>query len=158
MREIPLGRGHVALVDDEDYDRVTQAGSWHVHEGGGGRTSLYARSNAAEYMHRLLTGWPSTDHINSNGLDNRRANLRPVVGNQNHHNVKLRRDNWSGFKGVGQRAGRWRAQIRVEGTPRHLGYFDTAEEAARAYDTAAREIAGEFARLNFPRPGERSAA
>lgn len=157
-REVPLGRGFVALVDDADYALVTGIGSWHSQISGSTRTRVYARSNVAGFMHRFLTGWAQVDHINGDGLDNRRSNLRPAVGSQNNHNVKLRRDNTSGFKGVVRCGTRWKAQIKVEGRSRTLGRFATAAEAARIYDKAAREIAGEYARLNFPGPGERGVA
>jgi len=108
-------------------------------------------------MHTFLTGWPMVDHRNGNGLDNRRANLRPATKSQNGANRLIAASNKSGFKGVDLKKGRWRAQIKVVGSKIHLGYFDLAEEAARAYDMAAIEAFGEFATLNFPSPGQRSA-
>lgn len=90
------------------------------------------------------------DHANGNGADNRAKNLRDATPLQNLANTKLPRANTSGLKGVSWRAskGRWRATIREHGRHRHLGYFDDPLEAAAAYDRAALELHGEFARTN----------
>lgn len=159
MRQIPLTLGYVALVDDEDYDRVMAAGKWHARPD---RKSTYARRTIGTngrrrnvYLHSVLTGWPLVDHANGNGLDNRRANLRPATNAENQRNRPVQANNTSGFKGVGLHRGKWRAQIKLDGKRRHLGYFATPDEAGRAYDDAARELHGEFARLNFPGPSER---
>ena len=91
------------------------------------------------------------DHINRDKLDNRRSNLRLVTHTQNCVNASLRVTNTSGFKGVNFYRGKyWRAYIRVNYRHISLGFFPTAEAAARAYDEAAREHFGEFAFLNFP--------
>ena len=157
-REITLSQGFLVLVDDEDYERVVAAGSWHLklHD-----KWAYAQHNVrrpeggwrTEGLHIFLTGLPLVDHINGNGLDNTRANLRPATRAQNSANAALRRDSTSGFKGVhrnGPRGLPWRAQIVKAGKKHHLGLFESAEIAARAYDVAARELFGEYARLNFP--------
>lgn len=160
MREIPLTRGYVALVDDEDYSRAVRF-SWCVHERDGGiryyarrRTRVWEpyRSNQIT-LHQWLTGWDLTDHINGDGLDNRRVNLRQVTTEQNCANQRLAKNNTSGFKGVSWRKdiSRWVAYIRADGARHHLGTFDTAEEAAGAYDAAALTAWGEFAALNFPK-------
>jgi len=165
-REIPLTKGFVALVDDEDYDRVMAAGSWRTLSGRCGL--MYARRHVRvdgrrvvdEVLHRFLTGWPLVDHINGDGLDNRRANLRPATTSQNLANRRIQCNNRSGFKGVGWHTstGKWRSRIVVDGKRFNLGAFTTPEAAALAYDAAARELHGEFACVNFPRPGERGAA
>lgn len=153
---IPLTRGYSAVVDTADADRVVAAGPWCAAPNG---RTVYAhrrvvRSNGiatTEGMHAFLTGVDRTDHVNGDGLDNRRSNLRRATHGQNMANKVRYRNNTSGFKGVSRRQnGRWFAQIQCQGNHRHLGYFATAEEAARAYDAAAVEAFGEFARLNFP--------
>lgn len=164
VREIPLSQGLVALVDGEDYEQVMAAGRWFAQRN---RGTFYARRNiqlpdrtrTMLNLHTFLTGWSYVDHHNGNGLDNRRVNLRPATHAENNRNQRLRRDNGSGFKGVTwyKATRRWQAQIRHGGQRRHLGYHGTSEDAARAYDAAAREFHGEFARLNFPINGERSA-
>lgn len=158
MKEIPLSRGLVALVDDGDYERVVQVGSWYADPN---RRTFYARHNywtperkcKALKMHRFITGWDYVDHINGDGLDNRRANLRPVTSAQNAQNRRRRSDNTSGFKGVspGRGRGKWEATVYSAGQRHHLGTFLRPEDAARAYDSAAAELFGQFARLNFPK-------
>jgi len=156
MRRIPLTKGFEATVDDGDYDYLMQVGHWHVATCDG---KYYARHYYRDQfgvprhvsMHTLLTGWPRVDHINGDGLDNRRANLRAATSSQNSANSRLATTNTSGYKGVTyfRRTGRWRAYLGGH-RQRHLGYFDTPEEAARAYDAAALARWGTFARLNFP--------
>lgn len=156
--EIPLSKGFVAIVDDEDFERVMAAGPWHLKA----RDQwVYAQHNVrrpeggwrTEMLHIFLTGLPRVDHINGNGLDNRQANLRGANASQNAANARRRRDSTSGFKGVHRHRSRglpWRAQIATGGKKYHLGLFESPEAAARAYDTKARELFGEFAHLNFP--------
>ena len=158
MKEIPLTSGGVALVDDEDFERVIAEGSWYAAES---LNTSYARrvyhlggsSYTTRAMHNLITGLSYVDHVNGNGLDNRRSNLRPATASQNQANQRKRRDNTSGFRGVQWHPPgcKWRAVIRVKGRLHSLGYYDIREEAARAYDVAALEFFGEYARPNFPR-------
>lgn len=92
-----------------------------------------------------------TDHINRNGLDNRKENLRLCTIKQNSYNAKLSKRNSSGYKGVSKTwNGKWRARIRVNDIEKHLGVFFTSKEAAQVYDNAAQKYYGEFANLNFP--------
>lgn len=151
MISVPLSQGFEALIDDEDAEAVL-AHKWSasVRE-----DTVYAVRTAGGRMvtlHTFLTGYALTDHINGNGLDNRRANLREATVTQNAANARVPRTNTSGYKGAryNKNARKYQAQIRVDGRQRHLGYFLTLEEAARAYDSAAVEMHGEFARLNFP--------
>ena len=90
------------------------------------------------------------DHENGNGLDNRRTNLRIATTSQNNRNTALRSTNSSGYKGVSwnNENQRWKAQIQTDGTKTFLGYFDDLLDAAQAYNDAALEQHGEFARLN----------
>jgi hypothetical protein len=107
----------------------------------------------------LLSTELEVDHINGDKLDNRRANLRVATKTQQRQNQRVTRRNTSGFKGVSRisSTGRWRARIKVSGRQMPCGVYATAESAALAYDAAAREYFGEFARLNFPNPEERGA-
>lgn len=158
---VPLSRGYVAQVDDADHARVLEAGPWHVKPHG---HLLYAARNVrrpeggwtSQSLHRFLTGWVRVDHHNGDGLDNRRANLRPATAAQNAANARLRATSVSGFKGVFPNTSGglpWRAEIRCGETRRYLGVFGDPAVAARAYDAAACELFGEFARLNFPSEG-----
>lgn len=156
---VVLSSGLLALVDEADYARVMAAGPWHATPPRGGR--IYAQRGVrradgrrtTQKLHTFLTGWTQVDHRNGNGLDNQRANLREATRTQNNANARRRKDNTSGFKGVtlDARIGRWSARIHVNKQCRSLGYFATAEEAALAYDIAAFEAFGEFARPNFPK-------
>lgn len=156
-REIVLSNGAVALVDDSDYDLIVSI-VWHCSNG-------YARGRVAGkyvYMHRFLLGVKGAlkvDHINRNTLDNRRSNLRAATNRQNARN-RIGVSKTSSFKGVSWStfAGKWRAVIMVDGRNIHLGYFAEESAAAKAYDTAAMEYHGEFARANPPLMGDRRAA
>lgn len=103
-------------------------------------------------MHALITGWPRVDHRDGNGLNNQRTNLRQATALQNMWNRRKTAAAASRYKGVTwyRPTKRWTAAIRVGGRVRYLGYFRDEQAAARAYDTAAREVHGEFACLNFP--------
>jgi hypothetical protein len=155
--ELAGGKGY-ALVDDADIELVAPY-SWYRHSNGHG--GFYARAYLPGsgrgaphgYMHQLLAG-RGADHENGDGLDNRRANLRVATGSQNMANQGSR-GGTSQYKGVGwhRGAGKWIARITVNYQGRHLGLFADEEAAARAYDAAAFEAWGEYARLNFPQEG-----
>lgn len=104
-------------------------------------------------MHRLICNTPKkmfTDHVNGNTLDNRRANLRACTNSQNQANSAKKKNNKSGYKGVVQvTKNRWLAKINKDNKRRSLGWFDNPVDAAKAYDKAARELHGQFARTNF---------
>ena len=147
---IPLTHGKFALVDAADYALVS-AFPWRAVRI---RHTWYAETyveGAREYMHRLIMGCgpgEQVDHRDGDGLNNRRrGNLRPVTHALNQANRRAVRSA-SRFKGVTRRGGRWRAYITVDGKFRSLGTFGTPEDAARAYDKAARELFGEFACTN----------
>src|SRR5215469_13359184 len=147
MKPVPLhgnlAAGRVALVDDEDYELVSQY-RWNVYERR--RASAprihgpYAHGRmigdhtyAKVYMHRLLVAWPRVDHIDGNGLNNQRSNLRAATLGQNEANSGPRYGT-SQFKGVSLDRRRWRAQITIDRRNYRLGYFATEEDAACAYD------------------------
>jgi hypothetical protein len=156
-REIPLTKGYVALVSEGDYERVN-AFKWRALVG---THNIYAvrsvRDKANRYtvlMHRFITDASpglQIDHIDGDGLNNTRSNLRLATHAQNGQNSRKQVNNTSGYIGVSREGkSKWRAQIRVDGSKTYLGSFETAEEAAEARDRAARKLHGEFAVLNFP--------
>lgn len=149
--------GHDVLIDEEDLHLLLDR-KWHVRAN---RSNRYVQRNltdghgylGCESLHRLITGCEDgmvVDHINGNGLDNRRCNLRVCSHSENMQNRKMHRNNQSGYKGIyfdPDLNGRpWRAQIRAYGRKYNLGRFDTAEEAYAAYLRAAEKLHGEFAR------------
>lgn len=155
---VDLRGGLFAIVDAAD-EAVVAGYLWSPIRING---LAYARAFAGRdriLMHNLITGWDRCDHANGDGLDNRRANLREATRSENMANRrKSVPGTTSRFKGVSLHADRrqWRAQIGVHGERVYLGLFPTEEAAARAYDERARVAFGEFAALNFPRPGEAS--
>lgn len=154
-REIPLSQGKVALVDDGDYDWLSQW-KWYYHRH---RYTGYAERKASEQerkegergiilMHRAILKAPPgslVDHINGDGLDNRPSNLRLCNHKQNSRHRRPPKDR---YKGVCRYRGKWRAMIKVSGKNLWLGSFDTPEEAAHAYNRAAKEHHGQFAWAN----------
>lgn len=144
MREIPLSRGKVALVDADDYEWLS-IHKWHYTSAG------YANSSKLGYMHRFVLGLTESalvvDHINGNKLDNRRANLRLATRAQNVMNQRTSAANSSGYKGVSwdKDVKKWRAYLTYQKKRVYLGLYEDAEDAAQAYNTKATELFGEFA-------------
>ncbi len=167
MREIPLTKGYVAIVDDEDYAALA-GDRWFVIDQGLRRYAWrweYARDGRGTrrrlIMHRLIVQAPShleVDHIDGDGLNNQRSNIRLCSKSQNQGNQRIR-SGTSRYKGVHWSAGKlkWEAKIKVSvdgrKLTRYLGRYADEAEAGRAYDAAARERWGEFARCNFPEQG-----
>lgn len=156
MRRVPVG-GQYALVDSEDYERVV-AFRWHLHTRGYATAKLGPRHRrVAIYMHRLILGAVDpkiqVDHINQDKLDNQKSNLRFATNNQNCKNSTMQKRNTTGYKGVflDRRNGVFYSHINVDGEARHLGRFKTKEEAAIAYNEAAKIHYGEFACQNILR-------
>jgi hypothetical protein len=151
------------LIDAED-QHLVMGRSWHRSSKGYVRRGRKADGTECR-LHRLIAGAEDgqmVDHINGDILDNRRCNLRICTNGQNQQNQRLRPENPNGFKGVHCRSDvvslrKYRAQIYVGDRKVNLGHFATAEEAAAAYDRAALEHFGEFARINFPQSQERAA-
>lgn len=154
--EIPLSQGLVALIDDEDYAAVMAYAPWSAYRSGrnvyGRRTvHLGEGRGTSVYMHQVVLECQRVDHINGDGLDNRRVNLRPATHADNMRNAQRRVDNTSGYKGVSWNKHSWVAGIHFNRRRIYLGSFADPAEAARAYDAAALEYFGPFARLNFPK-------
>ena len=150
-KTIQLTQGKVALVDDADYEWLN-AHKWYYAYGYAVR-AIWWLGNKTVWMHREIIGTPEglrTDHINGDGLDNRRVNLRVCTPSENACNRGAPSNNISGFKGVSwdKRYAKWRAAIQVNGRKKHVGYFDTIEEAIRAYDRECINLHGKFARTN----------
>lgn len=157
MKQIPLTQGKFAKVDDEDYDYLMQW-RWQVlHDREGGWYAQTTINYATVRMHRLIMKAPfgtEVDHINSDGLDNRKCNLRFCTRSQNQRNQKTRRKGTSSiYKGVWlqRNSKKWQAQITYNRRRIYLGCFTDEIEAAGAYDRRAIELFGEFARTNFPK-------
>ena len=169
MKQIPLTRGYVALVDDADYEAMRQH-KWQVMVGQ--RGNLYAARSITvspgkqrtAFMHQQImrpeTGY-SVDHVDGNGLNNQRANLRACTHKQNCANRRPSHGKSSRFKGASWvvRDQVWRANIYVDGKTKCLGEYHSETDAAQAYNRAARELYGEYARLNdVPNSAPRSPA
>lgn len=180
MKKIRLTQGKEALVDDEDYETLLEFApkkcnkkinkdkdsGWYAQKQYRAKAEkYYAATNKwipelkrqkIIFMHRIIMNPPKgmfVDHINGDGLDNRRENLRICTISQNTANSVRPSTNTSGYKGV-QSSGRstrpWKATIHAKGITKYLGAYRTKEEAAIAYDKKAVELYGEFAKLNFP--------
>lgn len=162
MKSIPLTQGKVAVVDDDDYEVLVRY-KWHAVKRKGGL--WYAARNSGkrgnkELMHCAIvqaTRGLHVDHRDGDGLNNVRNNLRPASYRQNHMNRRPNANTRCGFKGVWSTVeGKYQARLESNGQRFFLGTFDSQEDAARAYDTKATEVFGEFARLNFPKKEQSS--
>lgn len=159
MPIIQLTQGYDAIVDEQDY-LVLRKIRWCVtiNRKTGNRYAVGTINGKQVRMHRYLMQPPANmliDHIDGNGLNNCRSNLRIASASENLANVGMKKHNTSGYKGVHFTKQRshldtpWAAYLGVLKKNRFLGYFETAKIAAKAYDAAAKLALGEFARLNF---------
>jgi hypothetical protein len=170
---IELSQGHFALVSPEDFERVS-AYTWCVKRRRSEPNRLYAQlviritpgrkgRKLTISLHRFILGalpGQVVDHINGNGLDNRRENIRLCTNRQNSQNICFSKNQKrGGYKGVNwhRKGKKWQAAIAAgpvkpngKRALKYLGLFKSAEDAARAYDRAALEHFGEYAALNFP--------
>jgi len=158
-KEIPLTQGKVTIVDDEDFEYLNQW-KWHAAKR---YQTWYAKRCSTKgeglplkkeiTMHRVIMNTRPglhTDHINRDGLDNRRENLRECTHSQNHMNRISHRGSSSQYKGVSwhSRDKIWQASIRINKACTYLGSFHSEIEAAKVYNAAAEKLFGEFSNLN----------
>ena len=158
MQTIPLTKGMVAIVDDDYYEELSKY-KWCAKKN---KRNYYAershwdgRRFVSIQMHRQIMGRPNgddlfCDHINMNGLDNRRENLRLVTRSVNTHHARLSKNNKSGFRGVylNKNSKKWVATIKVNNKRHHGGTFSCISDAIVARDYLAKKYFGEYAVLN----------
>jgi hypothetical protein len=155
VAHVPLTQGKEALIDATDVQLIA-GHSWYAV---GGKGKWYATTSTGKgkaqrqvRMAWVLMGEKHIDHINGDGLDNRRSNLRPASQSQNSKNRgKKVAPSSSSYKGIWwhKRTGKWEAGIMANGVRKHLGYFDDPAQAAKVYDAAAIQLHGPFAKTNF---------
>lgn len=154
---IQINNGHNLIIDDKDWD-ILKMVNWYASKNTTGTNKYYARG------HDLFTGNKLTlhrflldakdgelvDHINGNGLDNRRCNLRICTNQQNQYNREKNSNNTSGYKGVSwcNSNKKWKSYIWVDGRNKYLGQYDTPEDAYSSYKKASKQYHKEFSNDN----------
>ena len=145
MRKIPLTQGKVAFVDNADYRHVAFF-KWYAHRRG---RLFYAQRHCGPYdkivlMHRVILNVApneAVDHIDGNGLNNCRSNLRIATQRENCQNLHIpKTSRYPGVHKMKQIKNPWRSEIYVNGKNRHLGCFETEELAHTAYETAVASL------------------
>lgn len=131
------GEAFKVCVDDADYESVVGSGPWFVvkaPEGGRFYVRRVRKASRWGLLHQFLLGFKGIDHIDGNGLNNTRSNLRPATAKQNAQNKRTPSTNTSGCRGVSwnKNANKWAAHIKIMGAPRHLGYFTDKNQACVA--------------------------
>ena len=156
MKEISLPQGKIAIVDDWNYERLSNY-TWLISTNGS-KSTYYAihqiSRNNCIWMHHLILPPPpgfEIDHRDGNGWNNQQDNLRICTHSQNLMNQKPQLETSSIYKGViwDKQTNKWRARIVLNRRNTHLGRFKSEKEAALAYNCAALQHFGEFARLNI---------
>lgn len=153
MKQIKLAQGKLVIVDDEKYEYVNQW-TWSFSMGYAKRREKLGQNKFHTIqMHRVLMDCPKNmqvDHIDGNGLNNQKNNLRICSPLQNMRNQKVRKNNSSGYRGVhwSIKHNKWIARIGSNYMRIHLGCFDDKREAAEAFNNASKKYHGEFGRLN----------
>ena len=150
--KIPLTQGKFALVDEEDFERITRY-KWLYDRGYARRRFQINGVQHMMHMHREVMQAPEgyeVDHINGDKLDNRKCNLRVVTHQRNMFNMTSHKDSTSPYKGVywNKERKKWTTQIAINGKRKHIGHFENEEDAAEAYNQAAKKYFGEYAKLN----------
>lgn len=156
MKIVHLTKGYDAIVDNVDYERVIKF-KWYASVQVSGIVYAYRTCKKKTIiMHRFIVNAPmdtsiGVDHINGDGLDNRKSNLRLCTKSQNAANSRKYATNTSGYKGVyfDKRENKWVSRIRLSGKRIYIGGFNDRISAAKSYDLKAKEIFGRFAKLNF---------
>lgn len=160
MKEIQLSKQgkhkgkYVTLVDDEDFEYLNQF-NWYVMKHGNtfyaARCVPFNGKQIINMMHGTLLNSKGIDHVDLNGLNNQKSNLRFCTQSQNNMNRGKKKNAASKYKGVyfDKNARKWRADIRINSKPIYLGLFDSEIKAAKAYNRKAKELFKEFANLNI---------
>lgn len=155
MKKVPISKGkYLAIIDDIDYDRIKKY-KWSAYNGSHASYAKAYIDGKYTFMHRYILGLKTgdkkrVDHINHDGLDNRRKNLRICTQQQNLYNMGIAAHNTSGYKGVywHKHREKWVTGFKMGGKRVHLGIFEDKHMAAKMYNCCSRILHGEFAYQN----------